>query len=304
MMTSPAFLMSPPRHDWRLRGKQNFRSRQGGEVDAAAARREWERLADAIVAAGGRVLVCPPHPGKNLTGMIYTAEAGELYRGARGQLVWLMPNVAAPHRVEEADWIGGFFAGLGVEVASVEATWEAQGDALRVDRDRVIHTYGVGPDARTSAAAYAEVAARLSSEHLHLEFVAAPWFHGNTFLNVYRGREVIALACREAMPAPSWEALEVFLGDDVALIEITREESLAYATNALQVRGVVLAPAGISPRFIDLWRSIGLDVEILDLSQLFSRGGGAPVCLTNRLWALEDGELANAPGWWRQKPTS
>ena len=50
MTSHPTFLMSPPRLDWALRGKANFRSQTAGPVSAHKAREEWAQLADAIVA--------------------------------------------------------------------------------------------------------------------------------------------------------------------------------------------------------------------------------------------------------------
>src|SRR5690554_635176 len=145
---APIFLMSPPRTDWALKGKANFRSRQAAPADAQRARAEWSTLADAIVAAGGEVLVCPPNPAAALTGMIYTAEAGEFLR-EDGQPTFMLPKMASPHRSAEAAWIGPWIESLGITVehpAADAPLWEAQGDAIRAASGaQIIHTFGVGP---------------------------------------------------------------------------------------------------------------------------------------------------------------
>ena len=136
MSQKPVFLMSPPRHDWRLRGKSNTRSSRAEPVNSLKAREEWGALADAIVEAGGDVAVLPPDSRQNLTGMIYTAEAGEYYHSQDGAARWLLPNMAVEHRRAEAAWIGGFMEGLGIKTSEVQVTWEAQGDAIRTPPER------------------------------------------------------------------------------------------------------------------------------------------------------------------------
>lgn len=300
---SPVFLMSPPRKDWSLEGRSNFRSRDAHDVDPARARVEWCTLADAVVDAGGEVLVCPPNPKRNLTGMIYTAEAGEFYRTESGDPRFILPNTSPEHRRREADWIGGFFEGLGIRTVAVDSTWEAQGDAIRgASPRRVVHTYGSGPDARTEAAAYEEVAHRLSPEHIQIRFDANPWFHGNTFMNVYRspdpdrGPAAILLVCPEALPDGEYDRLRDFLAD-IEMVEISADESLSYDTNALQVEDTVLAPAQLSETAEHAFDRLGLKVVHIELGELFGKGGGAPVCLTNRLWQLRVDGLPEHVRW-------
>lgn len=300
---SPVFLMSPPRKDWSLEGRSNFRSRDAEDVDPARARVEWCTLADAVVDAGGEVLVCPPNPKRKLTGMIYTAEAGEFYRTESGDPRFILPNLSPEHRRREADWIGGFFEGLGIRTVAVDSTWEGQGDAIRgASPRRVVHTYGAGPDARTAASAYEEVAHRLSPEHIQIRFDANPWFHGNTFMNVYRSPDpdrdpaAILLVSPEALPDGEYDRLRDFLAD-IEVVEISADESLSYDTNALQVEETVLAPAQLSETAEHAFDRLGLKVVHIELGELFEKGGGAPVCLTNRLWQLQVDRLPEHVRW-------
>ena len=290
----PLYLMSPPRLDWALRGKANFRSETGGDVDAEKARNEWEGLADAIVAAGGEVVVCPPNPRKNLTGLIYTAEAGEFFRGDGGARRFMLPNMAAEHRRDEADWIGGFMEGLGLHTRGLNARWEAQGDVLRARRGTVvIHTYGTGKYARTEKAAYEEVAGAIGGLHMQIRFEADPWFHGNTFLNFY---ENVMLVCEEALAPGELERLQGFL-PEMRVERITTEQSLGYDTNCLQVRNTIIGSDSMSPATEEVFRSLELEVVRLDLSELFSKGGGAPVCLTNRMWGASAESFPDHVRW-------
>ncbi|RAL21249.1 hypothetical protein DL240_14075 [Lujinxingia litoralis] len=295
----PIFLMSPPTRAWQLRGRANFRSRQAGTADATRARAEWSRLADAIVEAGGEVVVMPPESDA-LTGLIYTAESGELFRDDQSQLRFLLPHMASPHRQPEAALIKRFIeATLQLPTHQVQHTWEAQGDAIRAAHgDQIIHTYGVGPDQRTSQAAYLEVAPRLSPQHLQLGFKADPWFHGNTFLQFFRRRsDAIGLVCPEALLDGELERLLAFVGPDLPLVEISVEESLGYDTNALQVCNTILAPSTFSDTARQVAARLDLTVQTLALDELFTKGGGAPVCLTNRLWGLDLAELPERVRW-------
>lgn len=295
---TPVFLMSPPRRDWSLRGRANFKSRAADGVDAHRARREWADLADAIVEAGGEVAVLPPGDAE-LTGLIYTAEAGEYFVDDRGDNGFVLPSMAVDHRVDEADHIEAFVRDrLGVTPRRVDATWEGQGDAIRADDPgRIVHTWGVGPEARTDREAYDEVAELLSTDHIQISFRADPWFHGNTFLQFFRRPEqAVMLVCPEALVDGEYERLLEFVGD-TDVVELTVDESRGYDTNALQVGTTVVAPPGFSTTAADACDRLGLTVRRLELDELFSRGGGAPVCLTNRMWGLEADALPGDVRW-------
>jgi len=311
----PVFLMSPPRHDWALRGKANFKSEGAPPVNPDRARQEWAALADAICAAGGEVVVCPPHPRRNLTGMIYTAEAGEYYAGPDGAPRFVLSTMAVEHRQDEGDWIGGFVEGLGFRVECIPTTWEAQGDAIRAQCGRkIIHTFGSGKYRRTDPRAYEEVAHLLSDEHIQIHFRAEPWFHGNTFLNVYHGDRLpprlledgerlpeTVLVCPEALVPGELDRIAQFL-PHAEIVEIDAEASRAYDTNCLQVGDRVLATSDLSQTARDAFLRLDLEIVTLDLGELFGKGGGAPVCLTNRLWGV-DVDAIPAHALWSMAPS-
>jgi len=293
------YLMSPPTRAWHLKGRANFRSATAGEVDATRARAEWSALADAIIEAGGEVVVMPPKDD-TLTGLIYTAESGELFRDEQGDLRFLLPHMASPHRQAEAALIEDFAQNtLGLATHGLQHVWEAQGDAIRAAHsDQIVHTYGEGPYQRTSQAAYAEVAPRLSPQHIQIAFHADPWFHGNTFLQFFRRRtDAIGLICPEALLEGELERLQAFLGPDLELIPISVDESRGYDTNALQVGQTVIAPTTFSKTARRATAALDLQVKTLPLDELFAKGGGAPVCLTNRLWGLDQAEVPDHVRW-------
>jgi N-dimethylarginine dimethylaminohydrolase len=284
---SDLFLMSHPRWDWSIRGRANFLS-QGtlGKVPGPRdAMRDWLQIAAAIEEAGGTVVVAPPPPHVSLTGLPYTAEWGHTFRDADGKPALILPKMTPPHRQAEPTYVAGFAAALGWRTFATQARWEGQGDALRIDARRIVHTAGVGAMARTEPGAYQEVADKLSPEHLFLPFRADPWFHGNTFLGVFRprgGGSPTVLLCPEALEPVDRERLRAFFGD-LRVVEIDAQTSRDYATNALQVRDAVIAPSRLPEHLHALWRGLGLRVVELELDALFRSGGGAAVCLTLRL---------------------
>lgn len=284
------FLMSYPRHDWGIRGRTNFRSDEGPAKGCLAkgAMKDWLEIADAIEGAGGTVVVLDPASSQDLTGLPYTAEAGQLARDEAGNLVYLLAQMTHPHRRLETPYIEGWMRALGLPCETVSGVWEAQGDVIRLDARRVVHTYGSGSYARSQGEAYSGIADRVSPEHCLIRFEANPWFHGNTFLGVYwdaKSHAPSVIWCPEALAAKEQEKLLAFLGD-IPRLEIAAGESKNYATNALQVGSRVIAPQGLPEKVHAFWRALGLEVVELELATLFQKGGGAAVCLTNRLWGL------------------
>ena len=292
MAFSDVFLMSYPRADWALRGRANFLSQGRAEAGPRQAMEDWLEIARAIEAAGGTVVVAPPPPNVALTGLPYTAEWGHFFRDPDGPAL-ILPRMTPPHRKDEPTFIAGFAAALGWRLFATRARWEGQGDAIRIDAERIVHTFGEGESARTEPGAYAEVAGRLSRRHVQVRFRADPWFHGNTFLGVFRdgtSGEPLVVLCPDALPDDSLRALLEFLGD-TPVVRIDAAASRGYATNALQVHRTVIAPAGLDERIYAVWRELGLSVQTLRMDALFRSGGGAAVCLTNRLDGLTRDEV-------------
>lgn len=275
--------MSPPRRDWRLRGRANPFSQHAGDVPSGAdAVRDWLRVADAIEENGGDVVVMPAAEDAALTGLPYTAEAGVMGRDAHGP-IFVVAHLTPAHRKDEQEVVDRCLRGFGMRTQCVTARFEGQGDVLRIDDERVVCTFGEGPYARTQAAAFAEVGALLPARRHLLRFRADPWFHGNTFLGAFSSSQgVMVLVCEDAIAPDDRAPLREFL-EGVRVEPISKEESIAYATNSLQVGDTALVPAQTPARIRALFASHGLRVHELALPALFSAGGGAAVCLTNRL---------------------
>jgi N-dimethylarginine dimethylaminohydrolase len=295
-MTTPSnasvYLVSPPRPDWGIRGRANVFAAAAASPSAAAALVDWIAVCDAIEGAGGVCAVVDNDVDATLTGLPYCAEAGLCGRDPEtGAPVFVLPNLTPPHRQPEPLVIAPAVARLGLftERLPADVPFEGQGDVIRIG-DRSVCTGGVGPWARTSPEAAVFYRDLLPGPWLTLTFHADPWFHGNTFLGGYvGGGDALVLVCDDALLGDGPSLLRQFV-DGARVLPLSRDDTLCYPTNALQVGDVVLAPAGVPGFVVDAWRALGLTVRFLELPALFRQGGGAAVCLTNRL----DGVVAAA----------
>src|SRR2546430_2480957 len=94
-------LMSYPGPNWQIRGGENFRSRARSDTNPRQAMREWLSLCDAIMHAGGHILVMPPPPdaaagAPGSTGLPFTADAGQLFPPPDGG-GFLVSRLGVPH---------------------------------------------------------------------------------------------------------------------------------------------------------------------------------------------------------------
>lgn len=256
--------MSPPSVDWRIRGGENFKSAARVATDPTRARAEWEALRAAIERQGGEIVVAPaPAVEPQLTGLIYTANAGQAVGGR-----FYLSRMKVLHRRAEAAVLEAEFRKLGYSVEQAPCVWEGQADVCLLDSARVILTYGVRSDA--ASADWVRRTLFPDREALVLR-LREPYFHGDVALSWVEG---LLFACREAFVALDERALCDFAGD---VVWVPDPEARAYALNSLPVGGSIIVPRGARTDF-----GIADQIE-LDLSEVCGKGGGGPRCLVNRL---------------------
>ncbi len=267
------YLMSPPGPAWQLRGRANFRSEAAAAVDARAAIREWVALADAIEARGGRVVCLPPDP--ELTGLPYAAECGQIVERA-GELCFLLPSMAAPHRRRERDAWRPLAAAIGLRpVELTEGFWEAQGDVAQL-RGRTLLFWG----GRTDRAGVLAAARYFPADAILVE-VRQPAFHGNMAALPLEAAGKLLL-CPDVVVGDGISRLEAAFGAD-AIVPVSTDEIRDYATNGLPIGREILAPHLTPPRIVELMRGFGLGVVVLPMVELCEKAGGASRCLVS--WA-------------------
>ncbi|MEZ4312543.1 MAG: hypothetical protein R3F14_31325 [Polyangiaceae bacterium] len=273
------YFMSPPGQGWALRGRANFRSREAAPVDARAARKEWLTFASAIEERGGTVVALYP-PADDLTGMPYAAECGHVVM-ASGRPLFLLPNMAAPHRRGERVHWEALAAKMGLTPTDIGGgTWEAQGDVATFDGVTLLFFGG-----RTDRAGMEAAARFFDGEVLKLE-IREPAFHGNMALLPLPAANRM-LVCEDVMETASFMSLvDRFGAERVALV--SEGEIRSYATNGLPIGPTLLAPHLIPSRVAALVTSAGMTVEILSLRELCEKAGGASRCLVSHA-RLPDG---------------
>lgn len=274
------YLMSYPNPRWRIRGGNNFRSQARAATNPRSALVEWLALADAITDAGGWVMVMPPPDDGDHTGMIYTANAGQIFAGRR----FVVSRMQSPHRAGEARAIAAFMRRLGVTVVEPQATWEGQAEICALPNNRYILSFGVRSDETSvdEIRRFLPAGAEVLTVRLR-----QPFFHGDTCLAAIDTPKSgpVLLACPEALVDRSLDELQRF-ARDVELLPVDEADARAYACNALCVGERWLHPRGISTVLRGRLERRGLVPVELDFAELFEKGGGGPRCLVNALGAL------------------
>ena len=266
------YFMSPPSAGWALRGRANFRSRDAEQVDARAARREWLALADAIEARGGTVVALYP-PSDELTGMPYAAECGHVALIDR-RPVFVLPNMAAPHRRAERAWWDALARDIGLATETIDAgTWEAQGDVAIFDGATLLFFGG-----RTDRAGMEAAARFFEGEVIDVE-IREPAFHGNMALLPLPAVDRL-LACRAVIAPASYAALVARFGE-ARIVEVSEEEIRSYATNGLPIGRDLIAPSLLPDRVAAIVTELGMRVVRSPMRELCEKAGGASRCLVS-----------------------
>jgi N-dimethylarginine dimethylaminohydrolase len=276
------FLMSYPSRGWQIRGAENFRSKERAATNPKKAMLEWLKLCDAITACGGRILVMPPaETTPPLTGMIYTANSGALFkRGDEWEFV--VSKMSVSHREAEREPIKRFLSEAGVPTVEAKHVWEGQADIATLPGNRFLLSWGV----RSVKESLEDVRPRLPMGARVLDVqLRDPFFHGDTCMDalVNRGGDCVLLAHGGALVNRTIPELRSFVGSYAEVIPVDAEDALGYACNSLCVNGTILMPTGLSTSLRGTLIHRGFAIEELELGELFGKGGGGPRCLVNHL---------------------
>ncbi len=278
------YLMSYPGPRWQIRGGENFLSQSRSPTSPRRAMHEWLALCDAITRAGGRILVMPPAEGEGgvpLTGMVYTANAGQLFHDASGW-TYLVSRMAVAHRQAERAHVHAFMERAGLTVRDAEHTWEGQADLQHVIGNRYIATWGV----RSVQRSLDDVRPLLppGANLLDLQ-LRDPFFHGDVCLNPVTNKAgtTVLLAHGDAFVSGGVVAIRNFLGERVEVLPVDRDDAVGYACNALCVNGTVFLPSGLSTQLRSHLVRRGFLYEEIDLPELLGKGGGGPRALVNEM---------------------
>lgn len=242
------------------------------KVDRRRARREWERLVDALEQAGAVVELLEPSPLS--PPLVFTADTAFPYAPGRA----LVLRNDGPRGIFEPDVVRSWLRERGYTVEPLPPRYRLDGgNLLRLPSGDVVA--GLKPGANGRAERYLghlldKAAGRklrglqlVDERHLHLD--TAVGVLGDRGFLVYPG----ALAAgRIPRTGPLAEA---------EVVEVDREDAARFACNIVVV-GDVLLTGLVSDGLVRRIGRLGFHVERLDLGEFIKAGGGAK-CLTLRL---------------------
>jgi N-dimethylarginine dimethylaminohydrolase len=278
------FVMSYPASDWRVVSSDGAAANpraQRGPANPRAALTEWIALADAIVYAGGRIVVCEPAPGAGSpTGLPYTADWGVLIR-RNDQPLFLLPKAQAEHRAAERHLVRAFFDAAGVPVQDVPCAFSGRGDLVQVGPGR----YGFIAGVRADASAAGVLAKELGEMSRYVEArVRAPFAFGDEVLAscTNKAGDIVIIAHEGGMAGRTIPDLRASL-TRVEVIPVDADDAAAGACTSLCVNGTIIHPPELSTTLRGNLIRRGFQLVELPLPELFGKGGGGLHALVNEL---------------------
>ncbi len=233
------------------------------QPDIALASRQWQALYRLLTEEMGAEVELIPQ-AVDAPDMVFTANGG-LVRAGR----CLISRFRNPERQVEEPFFADWFAAQGYEVLRMPDTvsFEGEGDALFAG-DTLLAGYLKRSDIR----AHRLLADTFEVEVLSLELVDDRWYHLDTCLFPLDAETVVF--CPEAFDSYA----RTVLRDRFHTIEVSREEALRFACNAVLVGSHIVLPSGC-PSLTRTLEMRGYTVHSVDLSE-FLKTGGAAKCLT------------------------
>jgi N-dimethylarginine dimethylaminohydrolase len=233
------------------------RSRQ---VDRARAAKQWEDLFDLLRGKLG-LSISLLEPQEGVPDLVFTANAG-LVQGD----TFLPGNFRHPERRPETPVFRRWFEKEGYRIHPLppELFFEGEGDALRLGKE-LFAGYRIRSDIHT----HAWISKILDKRVLSLELVDDRFYHLDTCFCPLADD-----AAAYYPPAFDSYARKVIEASVPRKIEVSPEEALRFACNAVVADGKAVLPAGCGSLggHLAAW---GYEVWETDLSEFLKAGGGA-----------------------------
>ncbi len=172
-------LMCPPAHFDVIDVKNPHMQGNVGQVDRAAAAKQWSDLKSAFERAGATVDLIDPVP--NCEDMVFCANQTLVGLDAAGRKLCLLSRMKHPSRQREVPAFAKWFAAAGYRVADLASTagFEGSGDALWHPGRALI--WG-GHGHRTDPTAYEAVSAAFDIPVIRLKLLSDRFYHLDTCL--------------------------------------------------------------------------------------------------------------------------
>jgi N-dimethylarginine dimethylaminohydrolase len=240
-----------------------------GKVDKQVAWQQWQKLHD-IVAKLASVSLIEPVVG--LPDMVFTANAGLVYRRDVGRTEVVLSSFLHTERRPEAKFFEQFFLAQDCDVLHLrpDTIFEGAGDALFDALGRL----WVGSGMRSQLKAQDEIVEILGVEIHAVELVDPRWYHLDTAFCPLPGNR--AIAYKKAFTSKSIEVLDDAFAQNV--IWVSDADARNFACNAISIDPFVILHRASANLESTLSR-LGLQVIAVDVSE-FIKAGGACKCLT------------------------
>jgi N-dimethylarginine dimethylaminohydrolase len=256
------YLMCPPEH-FDVLYEINPWMHRDVKVDLERARDQWQRLFDALRAAGAEVEVMEPHP--KLPDLVFTANAG-IVNGDQ----FVPSRFRHPERQAEVPYDVEWFEKQGFVVDPLPdgVSFEGAGDALPFGRILL-----AGYRFRSDAGSHAYLSTLTGAAVRSVELVDARLYHLDlTFCPLDDRRAIVA---PDAWDSYGRKVVEALVPEPLAL---GLDDALTFCANSVVVGTRVIMPSCPPQvgRRLEAW---GFDVEVSPVDEFLKAGGGCR-CLT------------------------
>jgi N-dimethylarginine dimethylaminohydrolase len=229
-------------------------------VNTDIANNQWEALYAAISQVAEVKLL---DPVENLPDLVFTANAGIVCSD-----IAIVSRFAKVERQKEEPYYTHWFTDNSYLTVNINSNYEGAGDHL-------IDSFGIhwlGTGFRTDKEAALELSKILNVRINVLELVDPRWYHLDTCFCPLSGGELLWYP-----DAFSTISQRIIRNTFDTLIDITQEDALNFACNAVCLNRNIYIPANSSTS--DVLSNLEYNVQEFNLSE-FMRAGGAAKCLT------------------------
>ena len=297
-------VMGDPAH-FSVRGGANPHTRNAlgirKRVDPELAQLQWHEMAATLLRYGAEV--CVIGPDRELTGLVYPANAGFLYPLVRGDQspgagkTFHLANLL-PTRAPEREVYRPFIRAMGYPTRDITARFEGEADFFpagrymiftygRIERQRFAPRIGIPPwrrvyGFRSDAAALSELRA-IAGERtiIPVELCLEAHYHGDTVMCSFGPEREFLLAYMEGIAPDSRRGLRHAFGSN--LIELGERDAAIYAANSFQLdyNGALylFMPEGVSRELLSAVRQRSVEPVTVNVSEFLAKGGGSIKCM-------------------------
>jgi len=243
------------------------------QVDKDLAERQWKKLYNALREVADVYLI-DPQPG--LPDMVFTANAG--FYKKKHNMVYISNFRNEQRKGEEVHFIE-WFKENGYSIVYTHYPFEGEGDLLKGDMEQ----HWIGWGFRSDKRIHDEFPFTNIDNLKKLHLVDPRFYHLDTcFAPLMREKGVIWYP--DAFSEESQKKIRKYT-DKKFSVEVTEEEALTFACNAVIIKNHVFMPECNS--VADKLTKLGYKVQQFEMSE-FMKSGGACKCLVMKIGKKDD----------------